>query len=143
MGKTNPLSADDRLAIIDVIGRWSHFADRGDASAFDTVITDDASYAVGADTPVRGRDAVVSAAMARVADEQPRRHVRNTIFVEGDGDRALTRSYYLLTVSPDGGRPRPQASGVYEDELVRTPDGWRINRRVARPDGNSGPEPRA
>lgn len=131
------ITADDRLAIIDAVHRWSHVADGHDPSGLREVVTEDATFVIAGGARYDGRAAVEAHLAADVAarEMQPRRHVRNTIFVETSGDRVVTRSYYLLTGVPETGLARPLGTGVYEDELVRTPAGWRVRRRLAVPDG--------
>ena len=61
-----------------------------------------------------------------------------------DHDRATARSYVdALVLGPDN-TCGVRATGVYDDELVRTGDGWRIARRrftmvLAQPVGDGGP----
>ena len=136
------LSADDRLDIIDTVNRWSHVADGSNAAAIAAVVTDDAVFEIsGAGTKCEGRAAIEAHLAAEMASRgvQTRRHVRNTVF-DGDtsSDRTNVRSYYLLTAVGDRGLAKAIAAGEYHDALVRTPEGWRINRRVAHPDGAPG-----
>lgn len=136
------LTADDRLDIIEAVYRWAHAADSDDPGPLGDLVTDDATFEIhlpdAAARSFSGRDAIVDAYRADVANRgvQTRRHVRNTVFVETSRDRVTTRSYFLLTGVADVGLAKPLATGVYEDELVRSPDGWRIRRRVALPDGS-------
>lgn len=54
-------------------------------------------------------------------------HATNTVVrKDGDGARAWSKGF---TVNVDGS----VASFVYEDQLVRTTDGWRIRRRKVSP----------
>ena len=48
----------------------------------------------------------------------------------GDGDRAIARTYVdaLLTPKEDGGVTH-RGVGYYDDDLVKTADGWRISHR--------------
>lgn len=134
-------AADDRLAVIDVIHRWSHVVDDGAAEDLHLVVTDDAALAIApareGEVLCQGPAAIAEhlAGIAAASGLQLRRHVRNTVFDEITADHVRTRSYYLITGVPDAGMAKPIAAGVYEDELVRTPAGWRIARRVAHPDG--------
>lgn len=62
----------------------------------------------------------------------PTYHRISNIVVEIDGERALARSYVhavLMFVPGDPSRWR-DATGHYDDVLVRTPQGWRISRRT-------------
>jgi hypothetical protein len=54
------------------------------------------------------------------------------LVIRVDGDRATARSYVhaLLMAIPDDSASWVEALGHYDDELVRTPDGWRIARRT-------------
>ena len=127
------MSVDDRLAILDVISRWSHAADEGDIAAFDRIVGENASLDVRGDV-VTGRASIAEVACQAPAGHQLRRHLRNSVFDDLDDLRATVRSYYLLTAAVDGGRPTPLATGVYVDELTKTTEGWRIDRRTVRPD---------
>jgi hypothetical protein len=54
--------------------------------------------------------------------------------VHVDGDRANAFSYgnWLLVREAAEGGPTWEGTGWYDDELVRTAQGWRIQRRVCR-----------
>jgi pimeloyl-ACP methyl ester carboxylesterase/ketosteroid isomerase-like protein len=59
------------------------------------------------------------------------RHVSTNFVVDVDGDRASASSY-LLYLSADG--YQPVMFGVYADELVRGPEGWRFAVRKLQVD---------
>ena len=126
-------SAEDRLALVELVARWSHAADERDTGALRRLLTEDAELHTS-DAMTKGADAVVTQATAAPADHQLRRHVRNTVIDDLADDTASTRSYYLLTASIDGGRPTTLATGVYTDRMRRTADGWRISERRVRHD---------
>jgi 3-phenylpropionate/cinnamic acid dioxygenase small subunit len=52
------------------------------------------------------------------------------IDVHGDGDRAVARSYVDGILMAADGRSGFNPVGFYDDELVRTPDDWRIAHRT-------------
>ena len=55
-------------------------------------------------------------------------HRMSNQVVDVDGDDATARTYVdALILGPDGSGVN--AIGYYDDELVRTGDGWRINKR--------------
>jgi hypothetical protein len=62
----------------------------------------------------------------------PTYHRLSNFVIAVDGDRATARSYVhaVLQAVPDDGASWVEAVGHYDDELVRTPDGWRIARRA-------------
>ena len=42
---------------------------------------------------------------------------------------AHAKSRFVFVMRGKGGAPTPSLSGQYEDELVRTPEGWKISHR--------------
>jgi SnoaL-like protein len=50
--------------------------------------------------------------------------------IDVDGDRATARSYVDAWITSKDGLSGINAIGFYDDELVRTFDGWRIARRT-------------
>jgi len=74
-------------------------------------------------------------------EKQPRHHVRNTVFAEFGTDHAMTRTYFAATVVDKAGeRPYLTDTGIFEDSVVRTPQGWRIRKRVVVYDKHPGLE---
>jgi 3-phenylpropionate/cinnamic acid dioxygenase small subunit len=63
----------------------------------------------------------------------PTYHRITNVVITADSDRATARSYVhaILMAMPDDSASWVEALGHYDDELVRTPDGWRISRRTA------------
>ncbi len=61
-------------------------------------------------------------------------HTMTGQLVNVDGDTATAFSYgnWLLVRDDAPGGPSWQGTGWYDDELVRTDDGWRITHRVCR-----------
>ncbi len=131
--------ADDKLDILDLISRFSHTFDGGDSSAFADVFSDTGIFTerIGGQDLVRGRGqkelkAFAQGEVEKRGTNQPRHHVRNTIFTEMTADRAVTRTYFLATnVAGAGKLATVTGTGIYEDESVRTQKGWRISKRVA------------
>ena len=132
---------EDKLEILDLIGRYSHGADGKEPRAYADVFTEDGIFHGRAGQPdeiiYRGYDeilAFVSRAQGQRGNRQGRHHQSTTIFLEMTSDRAKTRTY-LLTTSVDEGRlPQVGLSTIYEDEIVRTDKGWRIKYRKLLPD---------
>ena len=62
-----------------------------------------------------------------------RRHRTGSYLLTPTADGAKGRAYYVLldvTTRPS----TVTATGYYDDEFVRTSDGWRIKRRTIHPD---------
>lgn len=133
----------DRLAIIEVIARYSQAWDGRDPEAYASLFAEDAvfeAFARDADEPVirrDGRDAILVWARERSAARDPaeghRHHQSGTIFDELEVDRARTRTM-LLETRRRGGRPEPWVTGIYTDDWRRTPEGWRFAKRSLRMD---------
>lgn len=70
----------------------------------------------------------------RMARFRALHHQLGNVAIEVMGDRATSRAYVrAMHVYADGTDERWfEIGGVYEDELVRTADGFRIERRVLR-----------
>jgi hypothetical protein len=88
--------------------------------------------------PLVGREAILAALQARPADRLTRHLCTNVQIEVLDSDHAKGLCYlYLFSAAatpPEkaiGGPADPlQRIGEYADEYVRTPQGWRISRRV-------------
>ena len=154
------MSVDDRLAILDQIGRYSYAWDGKDADAYAALFTEDAVFEVftsGGEPVIHndGREAIHAWARATHSgeepglrphppDEQTRHNQSGTVFDELGEDSALTRSMLLSArQGPGDAIPRPSTTGVYRDEWRRTPEGWRIARRSLRIDTPPAREARA
>jgi hypothetical protein len=130
--------AEDKLEIMDLIGRYSHAWDNGDLTMFAEILTSDGVLIEreGKNDRVRGNglDDLIAFFKEQVRERgpnQPRHHVRNTIFMEYADSKSLTRSYFLMTNVEGPGKPAVlQASGVYEDLFIKTDKGWRIKQRI-------------
>ena len=134
--------ATDRLEILDLIGRYSFGADRGQPGDYAGVFTADGEFVGRTGQPdeirVSGQEKLTKFhrnALARSrANVQTRHHQSTTVFVSLENDRATTRSYLLTTTTGHDGWPGIGLTSVYEDDLVRTPDGWLIEQRRTLPD---------
>jgi len=64
----------------------------------------------------------------------PTYHRMSNFVIAVDGDRATVRSYVhaVLMLQRDDSTNWVDALGHYDDVFVRTPDGWRISKRVSR-----------
>jgi 3-phenylpropionate/cinnamic acid dioxygenase small subunit len=123
------LSTEQTLDIHRLVSMHGHLADIGEFERFDDLFTDDIVYDMedlGYGT-LCGRQALRDAAVALGDDNPVGHHVTNVVVTETDGDVRVRSKF--IGVDRDG----RTASGVYEDRLVRTPDGWRIAYRAVLP----------
>ena len=139
------MTAEDRLAILEQIGRYSYAADDQDAAGMAGLFTEDGVFErheIGSDGPVyavEGREALrawaTDAFEALPEGVLTRHHQRATVFDELTADAARTRTMMLLTsIGPGDQHPRTVSSGVCRDEWRRTAEGWRIARRISDTD---------
>lgn len=120
----------DHVEIVQLLARYCHIVDAAAWDRLGEIFTADGSMTVtGIHDTHRGLDALRE--LYGVKMRHPLAHHSTSVVVlDGDGARARTVSKWITVRS--GGQA---GTGVYEDDLVHTADGWRIARRVATPGG--------
>jgi hypothetical protein len=124
------LSAEDRLAIGELLAAYCSAIDLGRWETLPELFTDDCRLDFGATMGVHeGREGLRAFADAlRSAGIRMRHYVTNVV-VSGDGDRARAECYVLAFVGEPGSLS--QTTGRYEDELVKRGGRWAIRVRRA------------
>lgn len=129
------MSIDDETEIVNVINRYALAVDTQTWELFDQVFTDDiaADYFGGGpswtDLAAFKRDFEMIHAVFEATQHTTTNHQ-----VVVDGDRATALSYVhgrFIRDMPEGGNMF-ESNGWYEDLLVRTSAGWRIQNRICR-----------
>jgi 3-phenylpropionate/cinnamic acid dioxygenase small subunit len=124
---------EDRQDIADVLLRYATGIDRRDWALFRTAFTDDCELDYGEIGTWSGVDAVTKFMDDAHAMAGHTMHRLTNQAIAVDGDRAEARTYVDgLIMAADNGSG-VNAVGFYDDELVRTADGWRITRRRFTP----------
>ncbi len=138
---TRALSAADYVEIEQLYG-WSNIAldsAAEDGRMFARTFTPDGSMQIDGKT-VTGHAALTALAAGQTGG--PRRWLSN-LYIEPRGDGAIGWAYVLEMNGYDVHQERPAPTlaegGLYRDELVRTPDGWRFKTRIYTP-GSTVPE---
>jgi uncharacterized protein (TIGR02246 family) len=126
------LSADDEVAVRNVVARAALFADGPDVDAYVDLFTPDAAWEMPG-APRKGHAEIRAGSEERRSTGQigpgsNTRHVVSTVAVTVEGDGAVADSYWQFYVDT-ASAPRLQLMGSYRDELVRTPAGWKLARR--------------
>jgi 3-phenylpropionate/cinnamic acid dioxygenase small subunit len=124
---------EDRQDIAEVLLRYATGIDRRDWALFRTAFTDDCELDYGEIGTWNGVDAVTKFMDEAHAMAGQTMHRLTNQAITVDGDRADARTYVdglIMAADNDSG---VNAVGVYDDELVRTSDGWRIARRRFTP----------
>ena len=92
------------------------------------------------DVECDGIDAIIARIEGALTPLAATQHLIGNQQVRVDGDTATCRTQLLaqhVLPAASGGNTFIVA-GVYEDDLVRTPDGWRIRRRILRQTWSAG-----
>lgn len=123
----------DKLEIHELLARYCHSLDRKDWRSFRAIFTDDALIDFTAFGGPSGNVDDLEAFLVPILDSLAgSQHTVSTIMVDLDGDRARARSAAIvpMTILNEEGVESTFISGLwYEDDLVRTVDGWRIGAR--------------
>ena len=124
------LSANDRVAITDLINQHGHLTDRGDFDGMSALFTEDVTYDVSAFGAgvLTGLAGIREAAIALGNANPVAHHVTNTVLDE-KADGAVHALSKGLGIMADGSA----GSVTYEDVIQRTAAGWRITHRIVRP----------
>lgn len=120
---------DDRLDISDLLVRYATGIDRRDWPLFRTVFTDDCELDYGEIGTWQGVDAVTDFMDTTHAMAGHTLHRLTNQAITLDGDKASARTYVDAVIMFGDNQSGVNAWGFYDDEIVRTADGWRIARR--------------
>ena len=124
---------EDRLDIVDVLVRYATGIDRRDWPLFRTAFTDDCVLDYGEIGQWNGVDAVTEFMDQAHAMAGHTMHRLSNHTIAVDGDAATARTYIDGLIMAQDNNSGVNAVGFYDDELVRTADGWRIARRQFTP----------
>jgi hypothetical protein len=118
---------EDRQDISDLLVRYATGIDRHDWPLFRTVFTDDCQLDYGEIGTWNGVAAVTEFMEGSHAGVQTLHRMSNQA-IAVDGDKAEARTYVDMVMVGEG-TSGVNVIGYYDDEIVRTDDGWRIARR--------------
>jgi hypothetical protein len=116
----------EQHAVVDVLVRCAAAFDARDWSSLDSLFTSDVE-AYGS----RGREAVVTTIRSFLGGCGPSQHLLGNYQVRVSGDLAhsVCKARVLHVGAGERADRTYECCGNYLDELVRTPDGWRLRRR--------------
>jgi hypothetical protein len=129
------LNANDFTELQQLLSRYCHIVDTTAWDELDHIFTDDASVTVAGVYPTATGLAALRELYARM--NHPIAHTSSSVIVVEDGDARARLASKWVTVRVDGST----GTGVYEDVVERTPVGWRIRERVAKPAVPARPVP--
>lgn len=119
----------DRQDISDLLVRYATGIDRRDWRLFRTVFTDDCELDYGEIGAWSGADAVTDFMTRAHAMAGHTLHRLSNHAITVHGDTAAARTYVDALIMTGDNQAGVNGIGFYDDELVRTADGWRIARR--------------
>lgn len=122
--------ADER-DIINLATRYCWALDRHEFDELRTIFLPDAFARLG-ETDCQGINAILARIRSALTRLDASQHLVGSHVVDLDGDRAHHRCYLQAQHVLHGAEAGElwMVAGVYEDECVRTPEGWRIERRI-------------
>jgi 3-phenylpropionate/cinnamic acid dioxygenase small subunit len=122
----------DKEQIAEVLIRYATGIDSKDWALLRTCWTDDVDVDYGEVGHYSGVEAITDLMAQLHSGMGPTYHRLSNLVVTVDGDDATARSYVFahLQAVPDDPASWVEALGHYDDELVRTPEGWRIAKRT-------------
>ena len=120
---------EDRQDISDLLVRYATAIDRREWPLLGTVFTDKCDVDYGVIGTWQTADAVVEFMEQAHALAGYTLHRLSNIAITLDGDRAVARTYINGLIMAGDNKSGVNANGFYDDEIVRTAEGWRIARR--------------
>ncbi|MFT6291453.1 MAG: ketosteroid isomerase-like protein [Ilumatobacter sp.] len=122
----------DEREIVAVAVTYCFALDTHDWDALRQVFTPDATANLGVPAQQVGIDAIIERISGALSGLDNSQHLVGNHEVVVTGDTATHRCYLQaqhIRAVPNGS-PLFMIAGRYEDEFVRTPDGWRIGHRT-------------
>ena len=125
------LTADDYMQIQQLYARYNNAIDSGDAEGYAGTFVPDGTF-----NTFNGHDALVGFIhnWREKMNGGNRRHWNSNLTITPTPEGA-SGTVYLLLIDVSARPPAIAAAAKYEDQLVKTPQGWRFKKRVTKADG--------
>ncbi len=121
------LSQEDRLALHELLSRYTHFLDYGAIARMGEVWTEDCVFEVdNPDVRFEGLASLQEFFQGTVSALPHVRHVVSNVYVDGNAEGAQLNAYLQVV---DAAEQKLIMFARYQDQCVKTPAGWRIARR--------------
>ena len=124
----------DRARIRELTARYNRCFDDGDPEGFAATFTEDGFMEVVGGPTTTGRHDLAEMCR-RVPWGIMHVTVDATVEVEGDSAKQHVALVVVGRAAKPGDKPKLMSTGRYEDDLVRTADGWLFARRSCTLDG--------
>ena len=126
------ISAEDRLDILDLLGRYFFAVDSGDHAGVIACFTPDGQVVYGTGETYQGYEGlqVFAAKASGGAEIKGRMHLNFPLFFRREGHVIILSSYLSAAQWALPDPPKAFGSLRYiEDRFILTPAGWRIQKR--------------
>jgi uncharacterized protein (TIGR02246 family) len=129
-----PMTAEDYFEIQQLYAKYNHAIDSGNADAYADTFTPDGVFNNNA-----GREALKKFIETWVGQMKgaTRQHWNTNLMITGDSKTAKG-SVYLMLVDLGTKPASIMTMAMYDDELVKTPQGWRFTKRQTKRVGPAG-----
>ena len=121
----------DKQHIRELQNRYSYAIDSGQYDKLDGMFTTDATYnfVTGSTDNLEALKNTIQEALLPLTSSQ---HINGNQWAEIEGDCATAGCYFTVHMFKEGvvGGEHFEMGGRYDDELLRTPDGWRFTSRT-------------
>ena len=121
----------DKQHIRELQNRYSYAIDSGQYDKLDGMFTPDATYnfVTGSTDNLEALKNTIRDALQPLSSSQ---HINGNQWAEIEGDRATAGCYFTVHMFKEGlaDGEHFEMGGRYDDELLRTPDGWRFTSRT-------------
>lgn len=121
----------DKLEITELVVRYSTALDTRDWKLLETCFIADPVFDADGFPPINDFQTIRDSAAGALAGLDSSQHYVTNIAVALAGDKASVVSYLQaqhVRAGAEGG-PNFLVAGIYTDDVVRTPDGWRFSHR--------------
>jgi len=121
---------EDLLAINQLFIDYGEHLDAGDFDAYAQLFAEDGEVLLGPMGRATGR-AEIQALMTKTLGDRVGTsfHLVTSPRITLDGDRATSTVMWTVVARAESGPPQVPMVGHHVDDLVRTSDGWRFQRR--------------
>jgi len=120
---------EDRQDIAEMLVRYATAIDRCEWPQLGSVFTDDCDVDYGEIGSWQSSDAITEFMQKVHAGAGHTLHRLSNLAITVDGDKADARTYFDALIMAADNQSGVNAIGFYDDEIVRTAEGWRIARR--------------
>ena len=121
----------DKQHIRELQNRYSYAIDSGQYDKLDDMFTPDATYhfVTGSTDNLEALKNTIRDALQPLTSSQ---HINGNQWAEITGDHATAGCYFTVHMFKEGVADGEhfEMGGRYDDELLRTPDGWRFTNRT-------------